>query len=56
MRRAGGRVDEKWDYIRAEFRRKKNVAKSVVKENKRRWDERFGRILSENFRRHKKLF
>ena len=42
--------------IRAEFRRKKNVAKRVVKDNKRTWDERFGRILSENFRRDKKLF
>ena len=56
MRRARGRVDENLDNRRAEFRRKKNVAKRVVKENKRRWDERFGRILSENFRRDKKLF
>ena len=42
MRRARGRVDENWDNIRSEFRRKKNVAKRVVKDNKRRWDERFG--------------
>ena len=27
MRRARGRVNANWDYIRAEFRRKKNIAK-----------------------------
>ena len=31
MRRARGTVDKNWDNIRAEFRRKKNVAKRVVK-------------------------
>ena len=56
LRRARGRVDENWDNIRTEFRRKKNVAKRVVKEVKRKWNERFDRILSENFRWDKKLF
>ena len=30
LRRARERVDENWNNIRAEFRRKKNVAKRVV--------------------------
>jgi len=36
MRRARGRVYANWENIGVEFRRKRNIAKRVIKENKRR--------------------